>query len=471
MLLTRDKGFYRELILIALPLAAENAVRFLMTLADNLMVGRLGDMETGAAYCGMQISSAFVMLIAGIEGGMLVGSAQQRGSGNKRAAGRTALFGISTILILGALMSAASFLFPEVIVSPFLHGRDMETAAEYLRALAFSFIPTALSGAIGTYLKCIERPIGCTVSAIGALLAELYFGSGLIFGAFGMPRLGAIGSAAAFSIAKGVETLLLSVFALRYLRASLKENKKAQLKAEGRASAKEYLGFLSLTSPILLGQAVWIFNTLFSAFVIGRLNSGAEFAAFAIANTLNAVTYIIPNALSVSLGLKIGKTVGEGDMRSLKSFTYTAEVIFIAIGAVSAISLGLIAKPFVSLYGVSDEARRVAVSLIRVLSVTTAATTFGNALVSGTVRAGGDTSFILKNDSAFIFLAVIPLSLVALKLGAPVWLTFLALKCDHILKCIPAAFRIHGFRWVRPVVKAERGRGIGQSKNKNEASY
>ena len=71
----------------------------------------------------------------------------------------------------------------------------------------------------------------------------------------------------------------------------------------------------------------------------------------------------------------------------------------------------------------------------------------------GVVRAGGDVSFILKNDAFFIFLVVIPLSLCAARLGAPVWLVFLALKSDQILKCIPAAIKINRFRWIRKIAK------------------
>ena len=42
-LLTRDKSFYRSLILLAIPVALQNLITFLVNFADNLMIGSLGD--------------------------------------------------------------------------------------------------------------------------------------------------------------------------------------------------------------------------------------------------------------------------------------------------------------------------------------------------------------------------------------------------------------------------------------------
>ena len=65
------------------------------------------------------------------------------------------------------------------------------------------------------------------------------------------------------------------------------------------------------------------------------------------------------------------------------------------------------------------------------------------------VKAGGDTSFVFKNDTCFVFLVVLPSALIARALGAPIWAVFLCLKCDQILKCIVAVIKVNRFRWIR----------------------
>ena len=41
--LVRDKNFYKKLFLLALPMAGQSILTFSVGLADNIMVGQLGD--------------------------------------------------------------------------------------------------------------------------------------------------------------------------------------------------------------------------------------------------------------------------------------------------------------------------------------------------------------------------------------------------------------------------------------------
>ena len=111
--------------------------------------------------------------------------------------------------------------------------------------------------------------------------------------------------------------------------------------------------------------------------------------------------------------------------------------------------LFLIRGPFVSLYNVGEGVRDMAKELIGILALTIVGTSYVTACLSGIIRSGGDVSFILKNDAFFIFLVVIPLSVLASNLNAPIWLIFLALKSDQLLKCIPAAIKINRFGWIK----------------------
>ena len=153
--------------------------------------------------------------------------------------------------------------------------------------------------------------------------------------------------------------------------------------------------------------------------------------------------------LSGAVGIIIGKTIGEGRVEKIKEYAYTTQLIFIVLGAITAAALLIARQPFVSLYDIGNEASKIAIQLISVLSLTIVGTSYQSACLIGLVKSGGDVSFILKNDSFFIFLVVIPLSITAARLGAPLWLIFLALKSDQILKCIPAAIKINRFRWIK----------------------
>ena len=71
----------------------------------------------------------------------------------------------------------------------------------------------------------------------------------------------------------------------------------------------------------------------------------------------------------------------------------------------------------------------------------------------GLVKSGGDISFVFKNDAIFVFLVVLPSAVIAFLLGAPPWVVFACLKCDHILKCFVAVVKINRFNWMKNLTR------------------
>ena len=79
MLLTKDKSFYKNLFLLALPIALQNLVTFAVGFADNLMVSTLGDSAVSGVYMGNQIQTFLQVFSVGIEGSILVLATQYYG--------------------------------------------------------------------------------------------------------------------------------------------------------------------------------------------------------------------------------------------------------------------------------------------------------------------------------------------------------------------------------------------------------
>ena len=211
--------------------------------------------------------------------------------------------------------------------------------------------------------------------------------------------------------------------------------------------------FFKTSIPVTGGQIIWIINTFFASFLLGKLDTGGVIPALAVANTLNSLSYILMNGLSSAVGIIISKTVGEGKRKKIREYSYTVQAIFIILGLITGGALFLLRGPFVSIYNIGTEAKGIAMALIGVLSITIIGTCYQSACLLGLVKSGGDVSFILKNDAFFIFLVVIPLSVAVFNLTKDPALVFLALKSDQILKCAVAAVKINRFKWVKDVTK------------------
>ncbi|MDD4502211.1 MAG: MATE family efflux transporter, partial [Clostridia bacterium] len=144
------------------------------------------------------------------------------------------------------------------------------------------------------------------------------------------------------------------------------------------------------------------------------------------------------------------KTIGENKIASLKQYSVTLQIIYLIIGLIIGTMLFLVRKTVVSWYIISAEAEYLALGFIIILSVTVIGTSYEMAGLTGIVRGGGDTAFVLKNDFIFMWLFVIPAAvLAAFYFKASPLIVFMLLKSDQILKCIVAAVKINRYTWIK----------------------
>jgi Na+-driven multidrug efflux pump len=160
------------------------------------------------------------------------------------------------------------------------------------------------------------------------------------------------------------------------------------------------------------------------------------------------------------VSIVIGKTIGQGRRETVKEYARTVQLLFIGVGILSGTLIFSCKDLFLSLYGgISPEASAAARLLISVLSVTIVGTCYEACCLGSLVKAGGDTSFVFKNDTLFVFCVVLPSAFLASRLGAPIWAVYLCLKSDQILKCFVAAVKVNRFRWIRELTGEGKTKG------------
>ena len=445
MILTKDKGFYKSLLLLALPIALQNLITFSVTLADSVMIGQLGDSAVSGVYMGSQIQTLLQVFTAGIEGAMLILSTQYWGKKDTDAIRKITAIGLRFAFIFALAVAVVCAIFPSFVISLFTPDESIiEAGAPYLRILSFSFPLFALTQGLIASMRSVESPkIGMIVSLI-SLLTNLGLNYLLIFGRLGFPKLGVAGAAIATLIARILELLVISVYVLII-------DKKLCFKPGSLLIFDKALlrDFIKYGLPVMAGQLVWAINTLSSSAIMGRQTAEGVVTALSLANTLNSLAYVVMNGMSGAVGIIIGKTIGENKLDKIKEYAYTTQIIFLCLGLLTGGILQLIKNPFISLYKISESAVAAARTLINVLSVTIVGTCYQAACLFGLVKSGGDVSFVFKNDCIFVFLVVIPSAIIATKLGALPWIVFLCLKSDQILKCFVAVVKINKFNWIK----------------------
>lgn len=104
----------------------------------------------------------------------------------------------------------------------------------------------------------------------------------------------------------------------------------------------------------------------------------------------------------------MGKTIGEGRLNQARQYAKTLQILYLIIGIATGTALFLLKDVILGFYEISPETRALAVQFLTVLSVTVVGTAYQVAVLTGIVRGGGDTRFVLYNDTIFMWLVVIP---------------------------------------------------------------
>ncbi len=204
----------------------------------------------------------------------------------------------------------------------------------------------------------------------------------------------------------------------------------------------------------MLSSVSWGLAMSIQGAIIGRLIESA-IAANSIATTLFQVATVVCYASSNVACVLIGKTVGENQpMEIIKKRSKNLQLIFLLIGVLSSATFLLIKNLIIDFYNASPETIDITNQFVWVLCITIIGTAYEAPCLCGIVSGGGETSFVLKNDIIFMWLIVLPLSILsAFVFKFPVVVTFACLKADQILKCAVAVVKVNRFKWIKSVTR------------------
>ncbi len=445
---TKDRSFYRSLVTLAVAISLQNLVTFAVSFADNVMIGSLGDDAISGVYIGGQLQSVLQMFVGGIEGAILILAAQYWGKKDTQSIRKVVSIGIKFALAVGLLSSLVAVLFPQWVIRAFTTEPGViQEGAAYVQIVGFTYLFFSVSQVMIAAMRSVETArIGLYISCM-ALVINVCLNYVFIFGHFGFPAMGVRGAALATLVSRILEMCVgvgYVFFVDKKLRFGLKD-----LLHTDRQLLRDFIRY---GLPVIGGQVVWAINSLANTKILGYYSAGV-IAAASITGMLHNLVYVWMNGMSSAVGIITGKTVGAGQYEKMKEYSKTVQMIFLFVGLISGAAVFLARDGFISLYNASPEAQAYSRQFINVISVTIIGTCYQAACLFGLVKSGGDISFVFKNDTIFVFLVVIPSSLLAMWLGAPPWVVFACLKCDQILKCFVAIVKINRYNWMKNLTR------------------
>ncbi len=450
--LTRDRTYYKSLIFLALPVAAQGLIAFLATFADNLMVSSMGDVAVSGVYFASQINILVQMFTGGISGVILILSAQYWGKKDTVSIKNTIAIGIRFSLIFGAVVTSIGLLLPGAVIGIFTSDPAIiREGIIYLRVVSYSYVFFCITQALLSSMRAVESPsIGMTISLISLCIDV---GLNVLF--IYVFQWGVFGAALSTLIGRVIETLAIAIYVFLF-------DQRLKLKFTDLLRTDPSLmgDYLRYGLPLVAGEVVWSVNTMVNSIIFGKFFDASVATAVSIANTMGTLAFITIWGLASAVGIITGKTIGAGKYELMKEYARTTQVIFLFVGLLSGALVASLNGPFVGLYsgnvdsGISQAAAREATLLISVLSITIIGSGYQMPCLFGLVKSGGDISFVFKNDTIFVFCIVLPSAIISAWLGAPAWWVFACLKSDQILKCFVAVVKINRFNWMKNLTRA-----------------
>ena len=435
-----DRGFYRQMLSIGIPIVIGHLISISLNMIDTMMIGRLGVQELAAVGAANRIFFIFIIVCFGFFSGASILISQYwgiRDSGNiRRITGLQYVFTAALSLFTVVLVLSLT----RQIIGLFSNEQPViDFGAAYLRIVLWSYPLAALGCVISFNSRCIHRL---------AVATNTFLNYCLIYGHFGLPRLGVEGAALATVIARALEFVALVAYV--YLSREHPLAGKARELLSFDRSLIERVARKAL--PTTISEMAWSAGTSVYYIAFGMIGSGALAVAQVcgvVADIFQAFFYGVGNACAVMIGNELGKAHKETAYAYARHFLKIACFLCLLLTAV----FYLLLRPIVGFYRFDAATSALLYSSLLVYVIYTTPRNLCYTAMIGILRAGGDATYCMVLDLLGVWCIGVPLAFIGAcvlhwQLPAVIALVFI----EEVLKLLICLRRIRSRKWASVLI-------------------
>ena len=440
----KNENFYRIYAKLAIPLVLQQFLNVSLNLADNLMIGKLGESSIASVGFANKYYMVFNITLFGAFSGGSIFMAQFYGKKNYDILKK--IFAVMMLLAIFffTIFTIAGFFFPEWVIGIFSNDQEViNIGASYLKIIAISFPMTAVSLAVIMAIRSMGKTMEPLIISFAAVLINIILNYILINGKLGFPIMGVRGSALATTIARIREVSLYIWLIWKngyYL--------KGKLKSYFGLSKEILMSMTRISIPVLLTEIIWVCGTaaLTVAYAKAGTNPAASVQIGEILLNFSTVVFMgIANAASVI----IGQAIGAGRHKEAIAMAKKIMKIAFVFAFISAIFLELIARPVLVFYTLKPEVIEMTVSIIRILGIAVFFKTLNWTILIGILRAGGDTKVAFLLDTVLLIFYAVPIAFLGTVVWKlPIYQVVALANLEEVLKFVLGFWRYRSKRWM-----------------------
>jgi MATE family multidrug resistance protein len=375
----------KPLLKLALPIIQAEMGWMLMGIVDTLMVGPLGAAAIGAVGAGSILFTAVIVVGFGILLALDTYVSQSYGAGRVDECHRWLFAGIQVAGVLAIVLTGLNLLLIAALPSFGLHPDVLALLRPYLGNLIWS-TPALLAYAVfRRYLQAmhIVRPV--MLALVLANLVNLGLNWLLIFGHWGFPALGVVGSAWATVFSRLAMAAFL--FCVILYRERDRPSGLHDVPFAWDSQRNWLLVRLGLPAAGQTLLEVGVFAA--AAALAGRINPAAA-AANQIVLNIAGLVFMIPFGFGSAAAVRVGHAIGRRDRPGARTAGWLAVFFATCVMTTSALLFALAPAWLVRLFTRDPAVVSIGVSLLLVAAVFQLFDGL-QAVTTGALRGLGDT--------------------------------------------------------------------------------
>ncbi|WP_062232139.1 MATE family efflux transporter [Fictibacillus sp. FJAT-27399] len=333
-------------IKLVLPVLVTQIGLFAMNFLDTVMSGHSGPKQLAGVAIG---SSIWVPVFTGLSGILMALTpiiSQYNGAGNKEKVPYAVIQSIYLAFALSFAVIAVGLL----VLNPLMNAMNLdrqvrEVASGYLIALSFGMIPLFLYNVLRCFIDALGRTRVSMLITLTALPVNALFNYLLIFGKWGFPELGGVGS----GYASALTYWFIALLAFYIIHKKLPFSDYQVFSKFYSLSISAWKSQLKIGLPI--GFSIFFETSIFAAvtLLMSSFNT-ATIAAHQSALNFASFLYMLPLSISFALTIAVGFEVGAHRYKDAKQYSYLGIGIAVILALLCAAALLIFPSQVAGMY-------------------------------------------------------------------------------------------------------------------------
>ncbi len=329
---------FRALFMLAWPLIIAQLARSALFTTDVIVLGWLGAQFVAAGALANALFVCVLLFGVGTVGAVAPMAAQAIGAKDLRTVRRTVRSGLWLAIVLAVVLFPLAWNIGPIYT---WMGQDPELVALagiFIHAAIWSLLPQFMFVALQSFLNAHGATRAVLLISVAGVAVNLVANYVLVFGHWGFPALGIMGS----GLATSVVNFAMLVIAIAYIQTHKRFRRYHIWHKFFDIDWPRMWALVKIGAPIgtMLLAEVALFTT--ASLLQGWLGE-AELAAHSVSLTIASLAFMVPLGISHATTVRVGIALGEKNKEGIRKAGWAAMVL--TIGFMSSTAIVFFAFP------------------------------------------------------------------------------------------------------------------------------